>query len=110
MEERISSIIAGYSDTVKPLLAEIRVRRGDVPNNFLNEIRALNDHIARCYREGIEPTVVEEELTKAEGHLRRLIYDCFKQLNVYISDALNNKEKKYYSDLWLVYDSGQFLE
>ena len=108
MEERIKEILLNYRKTVKPLLADIKARRtdGKLPDNFLNEIRALNDHIARCYRNEIKD--VDAELTKAEGHLRRLIYDCFKQLNIYINDILEKKERLFYSDLWLTYNKGLF--
>ena len=89
MDERIADILKNYRDTVKPLLADIQTRRSDdkLPDNFLNEIRALNDHIARCYRNDIadKKNFIDSELAKAKGHLRRLIYDCFKQLNIYIS-------------------------
>lgn len=109
MEQRISDILSAYRDTAKPLLADIKSRRGkNLPDNCLNEIRALNDHIARCYRHGITEQSKDAELTKAEGHLRRLIYDCFKQLNIYISDTLNQKEKRCYSDIWLTHNEGQF--
>lgn len=111
MDERIADILKNYRDTVKPLLADIQARRSDdkLPDNFLNEIRALNDHIARCYRNDISDRhFIDSELTKAEGHLRRLIYDCFKQLNIYISDTLEFKEKKYYSEMWLTHKKGVF--
>ena len=112
MDKRISKILSDYKDTVKPLLFDIQYRRnkGQLPNNFLNEIRALNDHIARCYRSDITQNEIDAELTKAEGHLRRLVYDCFKQLNIYISDVLVYHEEKYYSDLWLTHDSGNFWD
>lgn len=108
MEKRINNILSNYRNIAKPLLEDIKARRADrnLPNNFLNEIRALNDHIARCFRSEISD--IDAELTKAEGHLRRLIYDCFKQLNIYINDILERKEKKFYSDLWLTYDKGRF--
>ncbi len=110
MESRIKDIFSTYCDTVKPLLADIQYRKGGdrLPDNFLNEIRALNDHIARCYREGISEREIDGELTKAEGHLRRLIYDSFKQLNIYIFDTLCRKERRCYSDLWLTHDNGEF--
>lgn len=111
MDERIADILKNYRDTVKPLLADIQARRSDdkLPDNFLNEIRALNDHIARCYRNDTsDKHFIDPELTKAEGHLRRLIYDCFKQLNIYISDTLEYNEKKYYSEMWLTHKKGVF--
>lgn len=110
MESRIKAIFSTYCNTVKPLLADIQYRKGGdkLPDNFLNEIRALNDHIARCYRERISDHEIDAELTKAEGHLRRLIYDCFKQLNIYIFYTLYRKEQRFYSDLWLTHDNGKF--
>ena len=110
MDKRIADILNDYRNTVKPLLADIQARRTDskLPDNFLNEIRALNDHIARCYRKDISLDFIDSELTKAEGHLRRLIYDCFKQLNIYISDTLEYKENKYYSEMWLTHKKGVF--
>lgn len=110
MENRIKDIFSTYCNTIKPLLADIQYRKGGgkLPDNFLNEIRALNDHIARCYREEISTSEIDAELTKAEGHLRRLIYDCFKQLNIYICDTLNRKEQRCYSDLWLTHNKGEF--
>lgn len=109
MEKRISRILTDYRETIKPLLSDIKARNGGgLPNNSLNEIRALNDHIARCYRQDITQQNIDAELTKAEGHLRRLVYDCFKQLNIYISDTLALKEKRFYSDLWLTHNEGKF--
>jgi hypothetical protein len=110
MDEHINSIFNIYNDSVRPLLVDIQIRNKNnkLPDNFLNEIRALNDHIARCYREGVTSDEINRELTKADGHLRRLIYDCFKQLNIYLSDILEYKEKKYFSDLWISYKKGNF--
>lgn len=110
MDQRITDILCNYRNNVKPLLADIKIRREDnkIPNNLLNEIRALNDHIARCYRENGTKDYIDSELTKAEGHLRRLIYDCFKQLNIYICDVLEDKENKCYSEVWLTHHNGRF--
>lgn len=110
MDKRINSIFEIYKESVKPLLVDIQVRskKGKLPDNFLNEIRALNDHIARCYREDITPKDIERELTKAEGHLRRLIFDCFKQLNIYLSDFLEYKERWFFSEFWITYNNGVF--
>lgn len=87
---KIDKLLLDYGGNAKPLISEISKRHKDgiVPENLLNEIRALNDHIARCYRERVDDLYIDGELRKAEGHLRRLLYDCFKQLNIYISDCL----------------------
>lgn len=80
-----NDILLYYCENILPLLLELKLRRGD--DHLLginNEIRALNDHIARCYSESENITSQQrmEQLSKAEGHVRRLILDCFKQLNM----------------------------
>lgn len=108
--QKIDKLLLDYGRSAKPLISEIAKRHkdGKVPNNLLNEIRALNDHIARCYREGVDDGYIDGELRKAEGHLRRLLYDCFKQLNIYISDNIKRKERWTYSNRWLYRDGGKF--
>lgn len=105
-----NKILLYYCDNIRPLLWELKLRRGN--NNLLginNEIRALNDHIARCYLDSITPQQRMEQLSKADGHLRRLILDCFKQLNMDLFSKIEYIEKKYYSNLWLYWgESGEF--
>ena len=108
--DELLKLISNYQDIVKPLIADIEVRSKNnrIPINCLNEVRALNDHIARCFRDGMDEDSVSFELKKAEGHLKRLIFDCFKQLNIYLYDKIEAKENKYYSTLWLEWDEGVF--
>lgn len=108
--QRIDKLLLDYGKSAKPLINEIAQRHCDskVPENLLNEIRALNDHIARCYRDSADDNYIDSELGKAEGHLRRLLYDCFKQLNIYISDNLKRRERRSYSNRWLYHDGGKF--
>ena len=109
-KKELIKLIAAYQDVVKPLMADIEVRskNNKVPINCLNEVRALNDHIARCFRNEIDEKNISIELGKAEGHLKRLIFDCFKQLNVFLYDKIEAKENKFYSSLWLEWDEGNF--
>lgn len=108
--QKIDELLLTYGKSAKPLINEIAKRHRDskVPDNLLNEIRAMNDHIARCYRDGADDNYIDRELGKAEGHLRRLLYDCFKQLNIYISDNLKRRERWTYSNRWLYRDGGEF--
>ncbi|MBQ6070201.1 MAG: hypothetical protein IJK85_00455 [Bacteroidales bacterium] len=108
--QKIDKLLLDYGKSAKPLINEIAQRHynSKVPENLLNEIRALNDHIARCYRDGADDNYIDSELGKAEGHLRRLMYDCFKQLNIYISDNLKRRERRSYSNRWLYRDGGNF--
>ena len=115
-KNRLETLINGYREQAKPLMDDLNVRLGGkYPDNCLNEIRAMLDHVSRCYRvEGsnLKPdeadNICNEELSKAEGHLRRLMYDCFKQLNILLYDAIHQKEKQTYSSRWLYIDGGQF--
>ena len=110
MNGDLLKLISNYQDVVKPLMADIEIRSKNnrIPINCLNEVRALNDHIARCFRDGMDEKTISFELKKAEGHLKRLIFDCFKQLNIYLYDKIEAKENKYYSALWLEWDEGVF--
>ena len=89
-KERLEALISGYRDQAKPLMDDMNVRLGGVyPENCLNEIRAMLDHVSRCYHaeelsicDEEKESISNEELSKAEGHLRRLMYDCFKQWNI----------------------------
>ncbi len=67
---------------IKPLIAEVEVRYEKFPTPVLNEIRAFNDHIARCYRDGITAEKIDRELKKAQGHIERIALDSYKFLNV----------------------------
>lgn len=99
-------IFASYIENVKPLLRDIKEKRGKLPDNLLNEVRALNDHIARCYRE--DNSNVPLEITKAKGHLTRLQLDCFKELNVIFHKKYDSYERLTYSSMWLRIDNGNF--
>lgn len=114
-KERLEALISGYREQAKPLMDDMYVRLGFYPENCLNEIRAMLDHVSRCYRvenshipSSKKETIYNEELSKAEGHLRRLLYDIFKQLNILLYDAIHQKENTTYSSRWLYIDGGKF--
>lgn len=108
-EERLSAILTEFRETVKPLMdAVYKWNNSENPVNILNEIRALNDHIGRCYRDGITEEQVDTELGKAEGHLQRLVFECLKQLNLWLYYDIKEKETTNYSYLWLIEDEGRF--
>lgn len=108
INEMYGDLITSYLE-VKPLLFDLYVRNGNqYIDAVLNEMRALNDHIARCYADGISVEAVHKELSKAEGHLKRLIYDCFKQLNILFFDYVNKYEADYFGKHWLRVNNGAF--
>ena len=49
---RIIALYQSYNTVIKPLIAEVEARTEQFPLPLFNEIRALHDHIARCYSDG----------------------------------------------------------
>ncbi|HPW66336.1 MAG TPA: hypothetical protein PLY32_04285 [Salinivirgaceae bacterium] len=92
--KRIEEIYRNYRITVKPLIAVIEAAYERFPIQIFNEIRALFDHIAHCYSPDAQPENIEKEITRSESHLYRIIFDCFKFLNVKAKDELDLFEKQ----------------
>ena len=82
-QEKLKELFDTYNQTLKPLIAEVEVCYEEFPSPVFNEIRAYNDHIARCF---IDNTDIQEELGKAEGHLKRI-----KEINPY-----NHRKTKWF--------------
>lgn len=74
-----------YINPVKPLIAEIESLYEAFPLPIHNEIRALNDHVARAYCATTDEEA-EKQIGKAGNHLDRIIRDCYKFLNVYFRE------------------------
>ena len=107
---RYDELIDSYLE-YKPIFISLFSRKGDRDlYGILNELRALNDHIARCYIEGATDDQIYGEVCKAEGHLKRLIYDSFKQLNIIFYDYVNNFERKHAGLHWILVDNGTFWD
>lgn len=49
LSKRLIPLYDSYNNIIKPLIAEIEIRYELFPIVIFNEIRAFNDHIARCY-------------------------------------------------------------
>ncbi|MBR1683141.1 MAG: hypothetical protein IJ700_07290 [Bacteroidaceae bacterium] len=108
MDRELKDLVSSYCDPILPMLHDIKRRnKNKIPDNCLNEIRAIVDHIARCYRTD-DPVRIEKEMGKAEGHMQRLAFDCFKQLNIFLHDGLESKIKWFFSPYWLHIDGGEF--
>jgi hypothetical protein len=80
-----------YWNAIKPLLAAIEIRYEKFPTPIYNEIRAFNDHVASCY---INDFKDDEQVKKAAVHIKRILLDCYKYLNVHYSDKINDFEKR----------------
>lgn len=108
VEGKFKEIIMSYMD-FQPILFELHKRNnGCHVVAVLNEMRALNDHIARCYLDGVTEDFQYEELCKAEGHLKRVIYDCFKQLDIIFYENVRRYERNHFGVHWLLLNGGTF--
>jgi hypothetical protein len=107
--KKLSRIYQNYNLTIKPLIADIESRYQRFPDSLFNEIRALHDHLARCYTTGHTDEQTEGEMKKAESHVLRITFDCYKYLDVWFYDYIENFEKKYANriDITLI-NNGEF--
>lgn len=86
--DRIQGLYRDYNTVIKPLIAEIEARMEQFPLPLFNEIRALHDHISRCYMDNIASSQIDKEIEKAHRHVVRIILDCYKYLNLALHDSL----------------------
>ena len=93
---RLTKMYGDYLKVIKPLISEIEASFEEFPIPIYNEIRAFNDHIARCYIDNRDSAYINKQLEKAEAHIERIILDCYKFLNVYYNDKLKlfNKQTR----------------
>lgn len=108
--ERLTPLYNKYNDVIKPLIAEIEVRFESFPTSIFNEIRAFNDHVSRCYFNPDDEEWINNQIHKAEGHIERIILDCYKFLNVSLYDSVIKKFDKEYKGVDLSnINNGDFL-
>lgn len=93
-DKRIIALYTAYNTIIKPLIAEVEARTEQFPLPLFNEIRAMHDHIARCYYDGFSEKQVESELHKADRHILRIMLDCYKCLNLSLHDTVLLFEKQ----------------
>lgn len=111
VEEKLRELYKVYNETIKLLIAKIEAKSQKFPIEIFNEIRAFNDHIARCYLPPEAKVNHEVELQKAEAHIVRITLDCYKFLNViYFTDfekfMKRDGEDVDYRDI----ENGKFFE
>lgn len=96
MEEnkRIIALYQDYNTVIKPLIAEVEARTEQFPLPLFNEIRALHDHISRCYSDNVSVEQADSEIHKAERHVVRIMLDCYKCLNLSLHDEVLLFEKQ----------------
>lgn len=106
---KFSQLYNEYLYVIKPLIAEIEALYEQFPIGILNEIRAFNDHVARCFIENTSDDEIERQLNKAKSHNERILLDCYKYLNVWYHDTTNNFEKEFKNIDLTIIDNGEFF-
>lgn len=110
LSKHLAPLYSSYNNIIKPLIAEIEVRHEKFPTAIFNEIRAFNDHIARCYLKPNDNDFINSQIKKAESHIERIILDCYKFLNVSLYDKVINDFDKKYKGVDLSHiDNGDFI-
>ena len=89
-----ASIYKDYNEVIKPLIASIEAKEERLPVPILNEIRAVNDHIARCYSDGATDDFKAEQIRKAQSHIERIVLDCLKILNMLVKKRMEGIESR----------------
>lgn len=107
--EKISFCYVQYGDVIKPLIAEIEAQCEKLPLQLLNEIRAFNDHIARCHYGNSDSAYIDDQIDKAHRHITRITLDCFKALNMILFEQISQYERQTRHIDLTVIDSGQFF-
>lgn len=107
-DEKIGGLYVSYNTVIKPLIAELEARLEHFPLPLFNEIRALHDHIARCFAEGTTERQIEEETNKAQRHQVRIMLDCYKYLNLAIHESLESFEHQTRNVDLTVLNNGAF--
>ncbi|HPO15961.1 MAG TPA: hypothetical protein PLI09_21160 [Candidatus Hydrogenedentes bacterium] len=112
VENRIIQLFVDYQRKFKPLLAEVEAQQQCLPAEILNEIRAIFDHLSRCY----DPVNKDDEekvfsnLEKARNHLKRAILDCYKTSILYLHDEIERFMESINTIDMTVVNNGKFYE
>ena len=109
VQEAISLLYSEYTNKLKPLLAFEESVSQKFPGPILNEIRAINDHVSRCYWENKTENECLEEVRKAKGHLSRSILDAYKYLIIVYERKVQEFYAQYKDVCLAIVDDGKFL-
>ncbi len=109
VQEALASLYEEYTNKLKPVLAFEESVAQNFPGPILNEIRAVNDHVSRCY--WVEKTEAEclSEVNKAKGHLSRSILDAYKYLVIVYEHKVQDFFSQYRNICIAIVDDGKFL-
>lgn len=109
VQNEISKLYEVYTNKLKPLLAFEETVAQSFPGPILNEIRAMNDHVSRCYWTDKAEADCLAEVKKAKGHLTRSILDAYKYLVIVYERKVSEFYQQYKDVCIAIVDDGHFL-
>ena len=115
LSERLHITYGAYNQRLRNILIFIESEFGKFPVPILNEIRAAQDHMARCFDERIDGYGTrgfnEAQLQQAKGHFMRALLDGYKYIWYHygLKIAIKYNIAKFLGDLGSI-DNGDFLE
>ena len=108
INDRINNLYNTYLFVICPFIAQLERTDNKFPIAILNEIRAIATHLGRLNLSN-DINVINDNLTKAERHIKRTVLDCFKYSCLSLEDNYQKFERLYRrADLSIV-DNGEFL-
>ncbi len=109
VQNAMGKLYDDYTNKLKPTLALAESMTKKFPGPILNELRAVNDHVSRCFIAGRSEDDCLKELQKGHGHLIRAILDCYKTLLIEYDKKIENFFYQYKDVCIAVVNDGKFL-
>jgi len=107
-DKRITGIYKTYIEVICPLILQYEVLGNSFPIEILNEIRSVFTHLSK-YNLSNVVEIKEKNLSKAEGHIKRSILDCYKYLCTAYEDEYSKFDERYKNTDLSFVDNGEFL-
>lgn len=108
IENRLTKAYDVYINIICPMIMQLEVLTTEFPIPILNEIRAFTTHIAKIYQ-STDKVIKEDNLLKAERHIKRMLLDCYKYTCVAFDDKYQAFQTLYKNVDLSVIDNGDFL-
>ena len=110
--QKASDVLVQYREVVKPLLAEVEALYEKFPIPIYNESRALVDHLSKCFDSSgnlLSQQDIDKQIEKCQHHIKRMILDCYKLLNINCKEVVERFERKTRTlDLRTIDNDGSF--
>lgn len=108
IENRLKNAYDTYIHIVCPMIMQLEDLTSSFPVSILNEIRAFTTHTAKISFAN-EISIKEDNLIKAERHVKRMLLDCYKYMCIAYDDKYNEYQNLYKNVDLSIIDNGNFL-